>query len=229
MDLPGALPVGLVHSRARRARLFPEKETPMFQRRLHANLRLIFTTLLAMGCKASSPYSNTGSDGSSTAMADGGGAPGLARLNHIVVVVLENWSFDSLYGQFAGADGLAKAGAAATQLDATGMPYPALPQTETHLPQTIPNGPFALDEYIPATVDTSTDLTNNFYEEQRQIDGGKMDHYVLYDAAAKGLTMGYYKTSDLALATEAAKYTLCDHFFHGVYGGSLQNHIFMIS
>ena len=34
---------------------------------------------------------------------------GLERLNHIVVVVLENWSFDSLYGQFPGASGLAQA------------------------------------------------------------------------------------------------------------------------
>jgi phospholipase C len=201
----------------------------MFQRQLHVNLSLIFTTLLAVGCKSSLPDSSPNSDASPVAMADGGGASGLARLSHIVVVVLENWSFDSLYGQFAGADGLANAGAAATQVDATGTPYPALPQTETHLPQTLPNGPFALDDYIPATVDTSTDLTNNFYEEQRQIDGGKMDRFVLYDATAKGLTMGYYKTSDLMLAAEAAKYTLCDHFFHGVYGGSLQNHIFMIS
>jgi acid phosphatase len=201
----------------------------MFQRQHHAIGGLICTTLLAMGCKSSSPDSNASSDASPTAVADSGGAPGLGRLNHIVVVVLENWSFDSLYGQFAGADGLANAGGAATQLDATGTPYPTLPQTETHLPQTLPNGPFALDQYIPATVDTSTDLTNNFYEEQRQIDGGKMDHFVLYDAAAKGLTMGYYKTSDLLLAAEAAKYTLCDHFFHGIYGGSLQNHIFMIS
>ena len=201
----------------------------MSQRQRHAKLSLMCTMLLAMGCKSSLRYSNTSSDASPTSMADGGGAAGLSRLSHIIVVVLENWSFDSLYGQFVGSDGLASAGAAATQVDATGTPYPTLPQTETHLPQTLPNGPFALDEYIPATADTSTDLTNNFYEEQRQIDGGKMDHFVLYDAAAKGLTMGYYKTGDLALAAEAAKYTLCDHFVHGIYGGSLQNHIFMIS
>ena len=28
------------------------------------------------------------------------------RLKHIVVIYQENWSFDSLYGQFPGADGL---------------------------------------------------------------------------------------------------------------------------
>src|SRR6185312_10205762 len=154
-------------------------------------------------------------------------ATGLARLNHIVVIVLENWSFDSLYGEMPGAEGLAAAAGAPLQVDATGAAYPALPQTETHLPQTLPNAPFALDPFIPVNADTSTDLTNNFYEEQRQIHGGRMDQFVLYDAAAKGLTMGYYHTAGLPLATEASTYTLCDHFFHGVFGGSLQNHIFL--
>jgi phospholipase C len=156
-------------------------------------------------------------------------ATGLARLNHIVVIVLENWSFDSLYGGMAGADGLAAAAGAPPQVDATGAAYAALPQTETHLPQTLPNAPFALDAFIPADAQTSTDLTNNFYEEQRQIHGGRMDQFVLYDFAAKGLTMGYYSTAGLPLAAEASTYTLCDHFFHGVFGGSLQNHIFLIS
>jgi acid phosphatase len=194
----------------------------MFPRKLPANLSLLYTALFALGCSSSrsSPPPT---------VADAGGAPGLARLNHIVVVVLENWSFDSLYGQFAGAEGLANAGIAAPQIDATGTPYSTLPQTETHLPQTLPNGPFALDDYIPSDADTSTDLTTNFYEEQRQIHGGKMDQFVLYDATAKGLSMGYYKTSALVLPAEAVKYTLCDHFFHGVYGGSLANAIFMIS
>jgi phospholipase C len=146
-----------------------------------------------------------------------------------VVIALENWSFDSLYGEMSGADGLAAAAGAPPQIDASGAAYMTLPQTEAHLPQTLPNAPFALDAYIPADVDTSTDLTNNFYEEQRQIHGGRMDQFVRYDATAQGLTMGYYHTAGLPLAAEAASYTLCDHFFHGVFGGSLQNHIFLIS
>jgi len=158
--------------------------------------------------------------------ANGGG---LERLNHIVVVVLENWSFDSLYGQFPGASGLTQAQSAPPQLDVTGVPFQTLPQTESHLPQTLSNGPFALDTYVPSTAATSTDLTNNFYEEQRQIHDGRMDQFVLYDIAAKGLTMGYYQTTGLPLADEVRDFTLCDHFFHGVFGGSLQNHIFLIS
>jgi phospholipase C len=161
---------------------------------------------------------------------DAGTAPsGLQKLNHVVVIVLENWSFDSLYAEASGAEGLAGAMKAPAQIDATGAPYAALPQSETHLPQTLPNAPFALDPFLPLALRTSTDLTNNFYEEQRQIHAGKMDQFVLFDSAGKGLTMGYYHTASLPLAAEAQKYTLCDHFFHGVFGGSLQNHIFLVS
>lgn len=176
-----------------------------------------------------------GSSTSDTTNGPATGQAGLDRIGHVVVIVLENWSFDSLYAQFPGADGAAAAQTlspqqtVSPQIDATGAAYATLPQTESHLPQTLPNAPFALDGYVPYTADTSVDLTNNFYEEQRQIHGGKMDQFVLYDTAAKGLTMGYYQTAALPLADEVKGYTLCDHFFHGVFGGSLQNHIFLIS
>jgi phospholipase C len=46
---------------------------------------------------------------------------------------------------------------------------------------------------------------------------------------AKGLTMGFYHTAALPLAAEARGYTLADHFFHGAFGGSFFNHIYLIS
>ena len=205
-----------------RCRLRPRMSRSSGQRPSPRFGHLLGCLVLVGACSASSKSTidATANDTSSA---------GLERLNHIVVIVLENWSYDSLYGEFLGAEGLVNAKDAPPQIDATGAPYPTLPQTETHLPQTLANAPFALDSYIPTSADTSTDLTNNFYEEQRQIHGGRMDQFVLYDTAAKGLAMGYYHTSNLGLPIEAAKYTLCDHFFHGVYGGSLQNHIFLIS
>jgi phospholipase C len=165
----------------------------------------------------------------SNAMSTDAGAPGLRKLEHLVVIVLENWSFDSLYAEFPGAEGLAGALRAPPQLDpATGQPYATLPETESHIPQGLPNAPFALDPYLGLNQDTSIDLTTKFYEEQAQIHAGKMDMFVGV-SAAKGLAMGYFHTVDLPLAREARTYALCDHFFHGVFGGSLQNHIFLIS
>ena len=199
-------------------------------RRLAAMLvpAVLFVIAAASGACSSSSSSGLPATGDGGGGGDGGAA-GLQKINHVVVIVLENWSFDSLYAEFQGAEGLANAMKAPPQVDATGAAYATLPQTETHLPQTLPNAPFALDDLIPASVQTSTDLTNNFYEEQRQIHGGRMDQFVLFDTAAKGLALGFYHTSGLALAAEAAKYTLCDHFFHGVFGGSMQNHIFLVS
>src|ERR1700716_2265636 len=53
--------------------------------------------------------------------------PALRKLDHIVVIYLENRSFDNLYGEFAGADGLAAAAGAPLQVDASAAPYATLP------------------------------------------------------------------------------------------------------
>jgi phospholipase C len=41
--------------------------------------------------------------------------------------------------------------------------------------------------------------------------------------------MGHYTTANLPLAAEAARYTLCDNFFHAAFGGSFLNHIWLIA
>jgi phospholipase C len=56
--------------------------------------------------------------------------PGLARrIDYVIVLYTENRSFDSLYGSFPGADGLAQAGPEQVrQTDARGRPLDCLPQ-----------------------------------------------------------------------------------------------------
>jgi phospholipase C len=152
----------------------------------------------------------------------------IGKVGHLVVIVLENWSLDSLYGEFPGAEGLSSPSAAIPQVDATGAPYTTLPQEEPYLPSTLPNAPFALDSYLGLSGKTAMDLTQKFYQEQMQIDGGKMDKFVAFDAA-KGLTMGYFHTATLPLAAEASKYVLCDHFFHSAFGGSFLNHVWLVA
>jgi len=44
------------------------------------------------------------------------------------VIYQENWSFDSLYGKFPGANGIANAGERVGQLKKDGTPYTTLPQ-----------------------------------------------------------------------------------------------------
>jgi phospholipase C len=170
----------------------------------------------------------------------GAGGPAQAAtanpINHIFVIYLENHSFDNLYGLFPGANGIAKAGAKATQVDKSGATYATLPQpTNTNVkplgpdprfPADLPNKPFNIDQFVPLNQNTG-DLVHRFYQEQMQIDGGKMDKFAAISDAA-GLTMGYYNTANLPLYTYAQQYTLADNFFHAAFGGSFLNHIWLV-
>src|SRR5258708_27983245 len=61
------------------------------------------------------------------AQAQADSVPGLDRLEHIVVISLENHSFDNLYGPFPGAAGRAHPARPPTPVDATRTPYATLP------------------------------------------------------------------------------------------------------
>jgi phospholipase C len=152
----------------------------------------------------------------------------LQRIKHFVVIYLENHSFDNLYGQFPGANGLASPDAQIKQVDATGIPFATLPTPPGGaFPSTLPNAPFSIEQFVAADKDIP-DLVHRYYQEQAQIDKGKMDKFALV-SDAKGLVMGYYHTASLPLAAEAVQYTLCDNFFHGAFGGSFLNHIWLIA
>src|SRR5579859_6672362 len=155
----------------------------------------------------------------------------LDKIQHIVVIYLENHSFDNLYGQFPGANGLADASQSKIiQVDSSGKPYTFLPAiTESSaFPTNLPNHFFDIDQYIPNDMITP-DVLHRYYQEQWQIDGGKMDKYALYNSNSQGMSQGYYKTSLLPLLGMAQKYTLCDNFYHSAFGGSFLNHMWLIA
>ncbi len=158
---------------------------------------------------------------------------GIKKVGHVIVLYMENHSFDNLYGEFPGADGLANATRANyTQLDtATEKPYIMLPWNDTehfHPVPVLANKFFNIDQFLPPSALT-LDLVHRYYQEIEQIDGGKMDKFAAV-SSAKGLSMGYYHTSDFPVAqNEAANYTLCDRFFHSAFGGSWLNHIWTIA
>ena len=74
-----------------------------------------FTTLLLITILFLAPLQSWGEDN---------GHAKLNRVKHIIVVYQENWSFDSLYGDFPGANGLDNSSATSlNQLDrVTGQP-----------------------------------------------------------------------------------------------------------
>jgi phospholipase C len=159
----------------------------------------------------------------------------LAKIGHVVVIFEENRSFDSLFGEFPGADGLANAGAAATQLDREGRPYPALPPVidtaatppaaDPRFPAMLANGPFRLNGFVSLEQKTP-DMIHAFYQEQVQINNGRMDSFVAWSNAAS-LVMGWFDTSGTRQWRLAGSYALGDRMFHSAFGGSLLNHSFL--
>jgi phospholipase C len=157
---------------------------------------------------------------------------GLDKIGHIIVISLENHSFDNLFGYFPGADGLANADKTATQVDDKGDAYTVLPPVMRHgkpderFPNDLPNKPFLIDPYVAADEKTG-DLVHRYYQQIAQINGGKMDRFAGVSDAG-WLAMGYYDGSQTKLWEYAKKYTLADQFFHAALGGSFLNHFWMI-
>ncbi|MBV9734932.1 MAG: acid phosphatase [Acidisphaera sp.] len=166
----------------------------------------------------------------------------LDAIQTVVVLYAENRSFDNLYGNFPGANGLANA-TDTIQIDRDGTPLKELPPVWGGLtgkgafpPVTqastehLPNAPFAVDDaaefHVPLGVVTH-DLWHRFYENQMQIDRGRNDRFVAY-ADSGGLVMGHYDGSGLPLWPIARQYTLADNFFMGAFGGSFLNHIYLV-
>jgi phospholipase C len=184
------------------------------------------------------------------------------KINHFVVIYMENHSFDNLYGadslppstmgpgpggnkqsavcdsqkgMFPGVEGMSPT-TVVTQVDQTGATYVTLPQPvdaskggapDPLIPGNLKNGPFDLINF-QSDMDKTPDLVHRWYQEPQQIDKGKMDKFAAI-SDSKGLSMGYYQTCQLPLAKIAQQYTLCDHFFHGAFGGSFLNHQWLIA
>ena len=179
--------------------------------------------------------------------------PQLRSIKHIIVIYQENWSFDSLYGLFPGANGLANSSAASlNQTDRfdnplsgqTGQAFDLVSGSVslTTPPQPIDTNlkPAAVDTRFNAGLNTllpydmltnstlqpgdkTGDIVHRFWHEQSQIDHGAMDWFVTW-SDNPGLVMSYFDATNMPEGLLAQKYTMCDNFFHAAFGGSFLNH-----
>lgn len=126
---------------------------------------------------------------------------GLRRLGHIIVIYQENWSFDSLYGQFPGASGYAYGFDTLPQFDVKAAPpysallyktpsplsgSPSLPDPQFPVSPdanlalwfnhgvALPLIPYDFTNYIDQNANTG-DIVHRFYHEQLQIDNGVLE------------------------------------------------------
>src|SRR5256714_2047647 len=109
------------------------------------------------------------------------------NVQHIVVIYQENWSFDSLYGQFPGVNGLQNAFDTLPQLDKASdytnyiyaTPQPLRGGPDLRFPPgngqpALPLIPYDMTKYVSAA-DTTGDIIHRFYHEQLQIDNGLLE------------------------------------------------------
>jgi phospholipase C len=150
------------------------------------------------------------------------------KIKYVIVIFQENWSFDTLYGKFPGANGLANAKPEnRLQLDLLGKPYPSLlisinsktAHPYMQIPIGLPNAPFDLTPFLPMNIITG-DAIHHFYQEQYQISGGLMNRFTTYSNAG-GFAMSYYDVTPTPMGTLAKQFVLCDNWFHSCYGGSM--------
>lgn len=167
------------------------------------------------------------------------GAPGAAAaqapFDHLIVIFLENRSFDHLWGRYPGVNGLDRPGARVVQTDRAGRPYAALPpvlrgdgdaRPDPRFPRALPNAPFAIDPFVALAVKTP-DPVHRFYQHILQMNGGKMDRYVAWTDTG-GLTMGHWETKNLPFLPYAQRFALADNFFSAAFGGSWLNHMWLV-
>ena len=113
---------------------------------------------------------------------------GIEQVQHVIVIYMENWSFNGQFGLFPGANGIAHAGDTIRQVRKDGSPYTTLPQSlfngrpDPRIPSDLPVQPFDLARYIPPDQLTSNPV-HLFYQEQYQINGGRMDTCVAWNDA----------------------------------------------
>ena len=102
---------------------------------------------------------------------------------------------------------------------AGGKPDPSFPAG-------LPVAPYDALKYIAPSVITG-DLVHRFYQEQSQIDGGKLDKFVSW-SDNPGLTLSYFDATALPEGRFAQRYTVADNFFHSSFGGSFLNHMWLV-
>jgi acid phosphatase len=174
----------------------------------------------------------------------------LDRIENIVVIFAENRSFDNLYGNFPGANGLASdAAKAIRQVDRDhktvlaklppawgGLTAPAQTPVVNQAQTTNvwPNATFQIDAktdlygygVLPQSIITR-DLYHRFFENVMQINGGRNDSFAAW-ADSGGVVMGMFDGSTTRLWQYAKDYVLADNLFQGAFGGSFLNHQYLI-
>src|ERR1700731_3065375 len=127
--------------------------TTCIKKLVPAPLQGVATTILALGILLAIPSVGRAEDHERKPLRN------LREIKHIIVIYQENWSFDSLYGQFPGADGLANGFDTLPQLDRTAVP--AYSSLIYQTPSPLTGSPAVIDPQFPSVGGKLTLVSNH--------------------------------------------------------------------
>jgi phospholipase C len=128
-------------------------------------------------------------------------------IKNVIVVIMQNRSFDHLFGTFPGANGIKPGVPGFSQKDAKGATVTPHLLTATSVP----------------------DLPHTRKDFVRVWDNGAMDKYAFFNGAN---SLGYYDNTSPGLSTLwgwAQQFALADNFFPSVMGDAPSNQLYMVA
>jgi phospholipase C len=148
----------------------------------------------------------------------------LSDIEHVVILVQENRSFDHYFGSYRGVAGFQDPTAPPGVFSQPGYPVAGY------------NGvlqPFHID--TRASGECTNDINHSWGPQHAYWDRGKLDGFVSGHVAVDGvpngsLTMGYYTRADLEFYYALADaFTICDHYHCSVLGPTDPNRLYTLS
>jgi phospholipase C len=162
----------------------------------------------------------------------------LSDIQHVVILMQENRSFDHYFGTMSGVRGFSDP--AVLQQTVGGSQYPVFDQFG-YQPGSGPDAsgylqPFHLLNDPPLeNGETTNDISHDWATQHASWNNGAMDSFMTAHLAADGaangpVTMGYYTSSDLGFYYALANaFTVCDGYFCSVLGPTDPNRLMGMS
>jgi phospholipase C len=187
------------------------------------NSRLTRRQMLKMGAGAGAGSLLAGCGAANKIAGIVNGCAKVTDIDHVVILIQENRSFDHYFGSYKGVKGFNEQSAAFQQ------PYPGNTSNA-------PDGvllPFHLDTKKTNAACTH-DISHDWLPQHQSWNGGAMDGFVTsrvpINATDAVMTMGYYTRADLPYYYAVADaFTLCDNYFCPVIGPSDPNRLYTMA
>jgi phospholipase C len=155
----------------------------------------------------------------------------LGDIEHVVILIQENRSFDHYFGRYRGVRGFADPNAI-KQSDNTSIFAQKDGKGGSLLPYRMDTAVVNPPAKRPG--ECIDDISHQWLMQHQCFDGGKLDAFLsahLVDEPSNGVqTMGYYERADIAFYYALADaFTICDNYFCSVIGGTDINRLYTLS